>query len=336
VLDEFFPTLFSKILEDTTNSGGLFIEREKALLGIHHNDVLAELFTKWKLPDFVREGIVRQYDAESYRDTIDTPEKKYAVCVAMANILAKAVSLGRECDQYVTPLPAQFFSFAKMPSGFTKAILEEVYNEMNVYREFLKLDIPDAAAKSEGVVISDKTRIGVVNLTSDVFIPPLLFYQKEGFNVSLVETGGDSQRYNSAFDIIQVWAGSQTTPDQVRPFTKIVKYAESKPPESTPAFAPVLVMLPQENAPAFRDGAAGRDISCAYNRLDVRQLDKFASTILMGRTVSLADIDTQLNTRVSLGTLKAASARENKAAALAGSGEIAAPPVAQPVPEEMP
>jgi hypothetical protein len=340
VLDEFFPSLFSKILEDTTNSGGLFIEREKMLLGIHHNDVVGELFTKWKLPDFVREGIVRQYDAESFKDAIDTPEKRYAVCVAMANILAKTVSLGRECDQYVTPLPGQFFSFAKMPTGFTKSFLDEVYNEMNVYREFLKLDIPDASGKSEGVVISDKTRIGVVNLASDVFIPPLLFYQKEGFNISLMETGGDCQRYNSSFDIIHIWAGAQTTPDQVRAFTKIVKYVETnpEPPQGPPTFTPVLVLLPAENAAAFRGGAAGQNISCAYNRLDVRQLDKFASTILLGKIVSLADIDTQLNARIDLGTLKAAAAQQNKAAALTDAGRAAepAPAVAQPVPEEMP
>jgi HD-like signal output (HDOD) protein/ActR/RegA family two-component response regulator len=338
VLDEFFPTLFSKILEDTTNSGGLFIEREKTLLGIHHNDVVVELFKKWKLPDLVREGIVRQYDAESYKDAIDTPEKRYAVCVAMANILAKTVSLGRECDQYVTPLPGQFFSFAKMPAGFTPAFLDEVYNEMNVYREFLKLDIPDAAAKSEGIVLSDKTRIGVVNLAGDVFVPPLLFYQKEGFNISLMESGGDHQRYNSMFDIIHVWAGAKSTPEQVRAFTKIVKYAETMPPPETPpavtpAFAPVLVILPPENAPAFRDGAAASGMSCAYNRLDVRQLDKLVSTILMGETSSLADIDTRLNARIDLGTLKASAAQQNKEAALAGA---AATPVAHPAPEEMP
>jgi HD-like signal output (HDOD) protein/ActR/RegA family two-component response regulator len=324
VLDEFFPTLFSKILEDTTNSGGLFIEREKALLGIHHNDVLGELFTKWKLPDLVREGIVRQHDAESYVDAIDAPEKKYAVCVAMANILAKTVSLGRECDQYVTPLPGQFFSFAKMPTGFTRAFLDEVYNEMNVYREFLRLDIPDASAKSEGVVLSDKTRIGIVNLASDVFVPPFLFYQKEGFAIKLLETGGDCSKYTSSFDVIHVWAGAQTTREQVAPFSRIVKFAETPPPpQAQPEFAPVLVLLPPENAPAFRDLNAGQSISCAYNRLDIRQLDKFLSTILMGKTTSLADIDTQRKTRVSFDTVKAVASQRNQAGAVAGDAKAA-------------
>jgi HD-like signal output (HDOD) protein/ActR/RegA family two-component response regulator len=335
VLDEFFPTLFFKIIEDTTNSGGLFIEREKALLGIHHNDVLAELFTKWKLPDFVREGIVRQYDVESFKDAIDTPEKKYAACVAMANILAKTVSLGRECDQYVTPLPKQLFSFAKMPTGFTKAFLDEVYNEMNIYREFLKLDIPDPAGKSEGMVLSDKSRIGVANLASDVFVPPFLFFQKEGFNITFMDSGGDPSRYNSSFDIIQVWADAATTPDQVKAFSRIVKYSDPTPspetsPVFTPAYTPVLAILPPENAQAFRELASNPTISCAYNRLDVRQLDKFASIIMLGKTVSLADIDTQLKSRIDLGTLKSASARhsaeQNKDAAITGNARTAETP----------
>lgn len=297
VLDEFFPALFARILEDTTNSGGLFIEREKMLLGIHHNDVLGVLFTNWKLPEMVREGILRQYDVESFKDAIDAPEKKYAVCVAMANILAKTVSLGRECDQYVTPLPGQFFSFVKLPAGFTNAFLDEVYNEMNIYREFLKLNIPDAAAKSEGVVLSDKVRIGVANLASDVFVPPYLFYQKEGFAVTLMDSDGDLSKYNSSFDIIHIWAGARTTPEMVSAFTRIVKYAEGKPaaPGLPPVFTPVIAILPPESAPAFRDNATGQTISCAYNKLDIRQLDKYASTVMMGRTVSLADIDARMS-----------------------------------------
>jgi len=339
VLDEFFPTLFSKVLEDTANSGGMFIEREKALLGIHHNDVLGEIFTKWKLPDLVREGILRQFAAESFKDAIDSPEKKYAVCVSMGNILAKTVTLGRECDQYVTPLPNQFFSFAKMPTGFSKTFLEEVYNEMNVYREFLRLDIPDAAAPREGVSLSEKTRIGVINLAADVFVPPLLFYQKEGFNVNLMMTGGNLSKYDKAFDLIQIWAGAQTTLDQVRAYSHIVKYEEPKPEaETPPVFAPVLVILPPDNAAAFRDAAGGTPaISCAYNRLDVRQLDRYATTILLGQTVSLADIDVQLKARVDTTALKSAASRHDPAAESAESVAAAqGSPDPSPAPEELP
>jgi HD-like signal output (HDOD) protein/ActR/RegA family two-component response regulator len=345
VLDEFFPTLFSKVLEDTANSGGLFIEREKDLLGIHHNDVLAELFTKWKLPDLVREGIVRQYAADSFKDAIDAPEKKYAVCVAMGNILAKTLTLGKECDQYVTPLPNQFFSFAKMPTGFSKAFLEEVYNEMNVYREFLKLDMPDASAAREGVSLSEKTRIGVINLAADVFVPPLLFYQKEGFNVNLMMTGGNLSKYDRAFDLIHIWAGAQITPEQIKAYNHIIKYEETKPAaETPPVFAPVLVILPPDSAPAYRDQAAlGPVISCAYNRLDVRQLDRYATTILLGKTVSLADIDGQLKARIDIGAPKAVAVKNNAepaapADAVSPAERRAQPPPSPdnvPVPEEM-
>jgi hypothetical protein len=44
-------------------------------------------------------------------------------------------------------------------------------------------------------------------------------------------------------------------------------------------------------------------------------LDKYASTIMLGNTVSLADIDTQLNNRISLATLKNATAQQNATAA---------------------
>jgi len=296
ILDEFFPTIFAKVLEDTANSGGLFIEREKGLLGIHHNDVVAELFTKWKLPDLVREGIVHQYDVDSYKDAIDTPEKKYAVCVAMGNALAKTVSVGKECDQFVTPLPNQFFAFAKMQTGFSKAFLEDVYNELKIYKEFLKLDMPDPASNHEGLFISEKTHIGIRNMTPDVFIPPLLFFQKEGLNVNLLVTAGGLQKYDGAFDLIFVWAGEKTTMEEINTLGHIVRFAETPPPpEASPVFCPILAIIPQEAGDTFRKPVQN-NVSCAYNRVDLRQLDKYTSTVLLGQTVSLSEIDAQLKT----------------------------------------
>ncbi len=296
ILDEFFPTIFSKVLEDTANSGGLFIEREKMMLGIHHNDVVAELFTKWKLPELVREGIVHQYDADGYKDAIDTPEKKYSVCVAMGNALAKTVSVGKECDQFVSPLPNQFFAFAKMQTGFSKTFLEEVYNELKIYKEFLKLDMPDPASNREGLSISEKTHVGIMNMTPDVFVPPLLFFQKEGINVNLMVNAGGLAKYDGVFDLVFVWGGEKTTVEEINSLSHIVRFAETPPPpESPPVFCPIMAMIPPESGETFQKPLL-KSLSCAYNRIDLRQLDKFTSSVLMGKIIALSEIDAQLKT----------------------------------------
>lgn len=291
VLDEFFPTIFSKILEDTTNTSGQFIDREKALLGIHHNDVIAELFTKWKLPDLVRESVVHQYDAESYTDSFDTPEKKSAAMVFMGNICAKTILLGKECDQYIQPIPHEFFVLAKMQSGFTKAFLDDVTHEMDIYREFLKLDISDKPASHEGDVLSEKTRIGIVNVSKDVFIPPFLYFQKLGCAVSTVPAESDKSQLDSAFDMFVLWADANTTGAQAKEFSHIIRFSEAPPsPDKPPAFAPVLAVLPV-NCVCTGKEADLQQVSFLYNRFDLRQLDRYATAMLLGQVLPIAEAE---------------------------------------------
>jgi HD-like signal output (HDOD) protein/AmiR/NasT family two-component response regulator len=301
LLDEFFPTLLSQIMEDTTSSGGLFIERERALLTITHNDVAGELFTKWKLPDLVRQGIMQQYSVDSFKDAVDSPDKKIAVCVAMGNMLAKTLLLGKECDQYVTPLDNAFFTVVKMQSGFTKTFLEDVYNELNMYREFLKLDFPPAQAPSEGVFGSDKKRLGIINQAGGVFVPPLVYFQKQGFNVNLMIHSGALSKYDNAFDVVLVWADGATTPDTLGQFTHIVKYSETAAAPGSPvAFVPLLVVLPAGNLEPFRN-AGVEHASYACNAIDLRQLDRNISSILLGTPVAFPDAQELLAAKANSG-----------------------------------
>ena len=291
VLDEFFPTLLLRVLEETANRGALFIDRETALLGINHNDVVKELFSKWKLPEVVREGIVKQYDIESFKDAIDSPEKKYAVCVAMGNFLAKALILGKECDMYVTPLDNSFFSFIKMQAGFTKSFIDDVYAEMNLYREFLKMDVPDASGTAEGSAPGDKKRIGIINLTSSVFVPPLYYLGKEGHAVNQILASTPLSKYDAAFDAVVVWAGGQSAAEDIGKHTHIVKYSET-PPEAgkQPAFAPVLALVAKE-AEGLAAAEACKTVSFSYTSMDLRQLDKHLTTMFLGKTVSLSETE---------------------------------------------
>jgi HD-like signal output (HDOD) protein/ActR/RegA family two-component response regulator len=293
VLDEFFPTILFRVLEDTSNRGALFIDRETAILGVHHNDVVKELFAKWKLPELVSEGVIKQYEVDLFKDAIDSPGKKYATCVAMGNILAKAMMLGKECDMYVSPIDNALFAFAKMQTGFTKSFLDDVHAEMNLYREFLKLDSPQAAS-TDAVQTGEKKRLGVVNLTNNVFVPPIHYLGKEGHAVNPILATTPLAKYDCAFDALLVWAGAETTADDLAKYQHVVKYSET-PPEAgkPPVFAPVLALVPREAANlAQNEKCTG--MSFTYTSMDLRQLDKYLTSMSMGKTVLLSETEPPL------------------------------------------
>jgi HD-like signal output (HDOD) protein/ActR/RegA family two-component response regulator len=290
ILDEFFPDIFFKILEDTSNKAGLFIERETAILGINHNDIIKELFEKWKLPEIVRQGIILQYDVNSFKNSIDSQEKKCAVCVYMANNFAKSLILGKECDMYVEPIDNLLFSAVKLPSGFTQSFIDEISQEMKLYKEFLKIEVSETKSSSEKSAIENK-KIGIVNIANDIFVPPLFYLEKNGVEVKQIKVSDSVSSYDGAFEAILIWAGNQSNAQDIIKYSKIIKYSD-KPQDSNsnPAFAPLLVCVPVENKKISEEDSC-KNFSFVYNVIDLRQYDKHLTSMFMGKKVLLSETE---------------------------------------------
>ena len=182
LLDEFFPTIFSKVLEDTTEKSTQFILSEKAMLGISHNEMIGELFSRWKLPDSVTEALIGHDRFCGFKNDLDTAGKKIALCIGVSDILTKTLGFGKECDRYITPLANSVFESIRMPAGITDGFIEDIGRQVTLYREFLKLDSKELGVNFEGKAGSESMPIGIVNLARDVFVPPLLYLKSEGYN----------------------------------------------------------------------------------------------------------------------------------------------------------
>ena len=126
LLDEFFAPIFQKIMEESSNSGAHFAQKELEVLDIIHNDVVKELFTNWKLPENITEAIVNHYSIYEEEIQLDSDDKKISLCVAAGNLMAKAFALGVSCDLYVYPLNNWVFQAFKMSTGPTEDFLEEI------------------------------------------------------------------------------------------------------------------------------------------------------------------------------------------------------------------
>lgn len=291
LLDEFFPSIFSKVLEDTANNSGQFIVIEKALLGITHNDLIAELFAKWKLPESVTDGIVHQYQFEEYSTTLDTPSKKLSLCVAVADILAKTVSLGRECDQFVTPVENWVFEQVKLPTGFTNSLLEDFANQMKLYKEFLKINTGkktgDNGNADEDKADIDTIKIGFANCAKDLFIPPLMYLQKEGYTVTPMPRLDSLKIYDGSMDLICVWADKAITAETIAQFAGLNRPSDqAKYPAKTTDKAPVLVFIDEKSADLTQKEEL-KSISFISKSFDVRQLDANIPGVIEGTVVRL-------------------------------------------------
>jgi HD-like signal output (HDOD) protein len=271
LLDEFFPTVFARVLEDAADKNSQFILSERAMLGVTHNDLVGELFSQWKLPDSVTEGIVGQYQFSGYQNNLDMPGKKIALCVGVSDILAKTVGFGRECDRYISPIANWVFESVRMPAGFTGHFLEDITHQITLYREFLKLDNKEAGMGVKGKEGAEKNPIGVINHAKDVFVPPLLYLQKEEYDA--VPLTVDAPNTANGVDEVILWADATITVDSIMQASKIVRAREGPLQGQTAPVGSPMVIFIDEQAPVLSHKNELANVQFFSKSFDLRQLD---------------------------------------------------------------
>jgi HD-like signal output (HDOD) protein/AmiR/NasT family two-component response regulator len=262
LLDEFFPTIFSRILEDTADKNTQFILSEKTMLGITHNDIVGQLFAQWKLPDAVTEGVIGQYQFGGYENNLDSPSKKIALCVGVSDILAKTVGFGKECDRYITPVANWVFESVRMPVGISDVFLEDINHQIVLYREFLKLDTYGADGSAQEKEIAGKQSIGVINHAKDIFVPPLLYLKNEGYETVSISLNSKKAAEVSVHEVV-LWTGAGITPDIILEASKMVKKEGQ---------AAVVVFI-DENTAALSQTTNLPGVRFIKKSFDLRQLD---------------------------------------------------------------
>ncbi len=279
LLDEFFPDIFAKVLEKTSDRGSLFIDEETALLGIHHNDLVVELFGKWKFPESIVEGVPGQYKTEQFKGNTDTAGKRLAICVALSDALAKSLQLGRECDHFVRPIENWTFQTVKMPTGFSSSFLDSIHNEVAMFRKFLRIE--DTGRERGRTAADIKQKICFANHAKDLFVPPLLYLQKEGFTIDQLNPPERSACEDGAYELSLVWAGRETPPEIVREFGQVIR-PSSGAAAGQPEFAPVVAIVPAETG--FEQDAYGQ-VTLLNHGFDLRTLEsRIVQTLTPQRT----------------------------------------------------
>jgi hypothetical protein len=284
LLDEFFPTIFRKLLEETTKKGSRFIDIERKVLKITRNDIIKELFEAWKIPDNITNAIAGHYSIGSESKKSDAAQDDITVCTHMGNILAKTLCIGAVCDQYVTPLDNDIFKKAKMPTGLGKDFYEGIMVELNKYREFLNIKEDEVETEK------DIKHIGIFSTANHLFIPVEEYFKIQGHEVVRIPESESYTEFDKQFDAIFVWTDASTTWEKVSSLGSILqKVDEEKDEGGDPSKAPVCICI-YPDSPLAGDEAG--KFSRMYNEFDLRQLDENLYTMLSNEIVPLQPLGT--------------------------------------------
>jgi putative nucleotidyltransferase with HDIG domain len=285
LLDEFFPDFFAASLKETSAKSGHFPERETALFGMNHNDLVGKLFPLWKIPEEITAAIATFCHLADHKTDLDTNEKKLSFCIMLGNMLAKAAHYGRECDQFIWPVDNWMFESAHMGNVITGKFIADVQNGIEQFRAFLGLDPRDYSADIQSPENASLVRIGIANIADHLFIPVERYLERKGYAIERI-TEKDTQEsvQKKQFTMVIVWAGQSVVSDAtITPYTKFLRL-ETGPQgdQGTATMAPVLCIVPPDYA---ESNALPKEISLLSNRIDLRELDQAMVNILAGAPV---------------------------------------------------
>jgi HD-like signal output (HDOD) protein len=268
-LDDFFPDIFSKILESTAKNCAHFAQTMKSSLQITHNDLIAALFPTWKVPQNITDAITQQENIEQFENSVDTSGKKIALCVAIANIVAKLLHIGRECDEFIKPIPDWALKQARLPHGIQGEFTKQIFQNVEVFRNFLGLEKREYLSPT-AIENPETIRIAVAKLTDIIFISPLLYLTNNHISFEMINIEVPISTHDSRFNLILAIIGEDTSAEMVNSLVKVLKSQESADnPILQPQYVPVLAIGPEN----YQTDNLSAKISYIKNQFDIRLFD---------------------------------------------------------------
>ncbi len=220
LLDEFFPDLFEQLLIKTTDRGGAFLQTERDLMIVTHNDLTFKLFEEWKIPPQISAGIKFSEEVSSIIDKEPgniTSDEMSGLVLNIADQLVKTLSLGNECDVVVTHINKALFELISLRNGITQNFIDSFLHEIAVFRKFLKLEELDEDVTLSGTGHS----ILMIAPPLPFFTPAEFYFQQLGFTITRFSESEDHSEYDEKFDFTLFWYENQPNETEISAIQKI-------------------------------------------------------------------------------------------------------------------
>lgn len=180
LLDEFFNGFFTSVYEQVSKNKSSFIAEERRLWGMSHNSAVAQLFKSWNMPADVT-YTMGQLDLFGSRQSID-PENKELLLVniiGISNLLAKALQLGKDCDDIIYPVNKKILQAINCPSGIDDELITNCMEKLNIYTDFFNLEKRNF--KYPPPLNFNAKSLSVIEHTAEMFFPHKYFLIMNGY-----------------------------------------------------------------------------------------------------------------------------------------------------------
>ena len=111
------------------------IQAEKEIIGLHHCEVAKIILQRWKLNQEIQDAVSFHHAPTSY----DGTNRSIVFAVTAANYFANAFEIGFAGDRYPQQVPADVFREIGVSMDWFDEIEEQVINEIEKARIFLKI-----------------------------------------------------------------------------------------------------------------------------------------------------------------------------------------------------
>ena len=286
LLDEFYPRIFGRILQISTDFGKRFYEAEEEILSITHNDVVGHLFNQWKIPECIAYAVVHHYTIMQSAEESPSDNEMMAVIVCMANILAKTFRLGTSCDQFVVPIDNRYFSILHATLGLSENLFQQIVNQLDAYNELFKIEEETIEKRHQPQMTAmEGFTIGIADFSAAVFNPIEQYLKLCGHTIVSIVVPADSYNaYQCRCDIVLVFTDNATRPEAIETLTCIERRTETQGEEVTVGGAvPVIVFINKEKPCTTAVNIPG--ISLLPAAIDLRMLDVHIDSIVHGKIV---------------------------------------------------
>jgi HD-like signal output (HDOD) protein/anti-anti-sigma regulatory factor len=222
LLDEFFPTFLFSTLRSATQKGVPFVQEQKERWGITHNDVVCKLFEQWNMPEEILLPLKEWNRGLDYTHPINPQMSMLVHVVRSADIMAKALELGRECDEYVIPISPERFKEFKIVEPVGDHFFNLINRDINMFSTYLQMEHTPFVFNRD---ITKHDRVATINFIdfSNSYFNSIEFYlitQNIQFQYKTeIDEIVESQ---TPAEMIIIFCDKNTTLEMVTPYSEVV------------------------------------------------------------------------------------------------------------------
>lgn len=161
--NEYFNSIFLRLLEKSTSLGLPFSYFQKDELNITHNDLMARLSDSWGFSREFTEGFKALDEMIPSLDLLD--RSPLAATALVADSIALSLGIGRAADCGVYSIPKELLNRIGLKGDLNAGFIDRIYREVNMYNSMLSID--KCTFPTNKRVMEDNDTITIINYINE-------------------------------------------------------------------------------------------------------------------------------------------------------------------------